>query len=593
MKLRAIEQIFRLAVVWTIPLCASPAFGQYYDSRANDSNVAGPNRLPLNQLPPIVSSEQAQQQKSMLQPQTPKGLFIPQGVGNLPPIVSPATQQQPFIVSPNQSAPASQPPGVPLGEQPQPTQRYLPPLPPQNATSSTLPVYSRGGVPLYNDRPASTRDAGTMFDPNASPFESQVQQSPFTNSAGTRSMPPIVTSPRPSNLPPVQDYNSSLSPGELSQAPIESEISNSVVESAPIEPASVAPVAPVQSGPGANDYFNQPVESAAANDYGNYGCSSCGPGGCYDPATVQSQMGCCGSVVNAGYYLFADGLFWTREDGEVQLSNFFGVNDFNFVAGGRVTLGYRDNATSGRELTYLGTGDLDESITRSNVAGSLSTLFQAAGGIGFAQISGFFNAVSQTQSKESQIHSIELNRVRWGWDVVKSIAGLRYIYFDDAYSFFSSNSIGTNGLFVMDSVNNLFGGQLGWELFYDVGYRASASLTTKFGGYINAANVDTNLFNGGIQILAQEEDDSAFASSIDVGLLTHYQLNPRARFRLGYDLLFLWGAFTVQNNIPRTTFANGVITGTPTITPNTGTNLNTNNEAVFFHGVSFGFEVFR
>ena len=134
----------------------------------------------------------------------------------------------------------------------------------------------------------------------------------------------------------------------------------------------------------------------------------------------------------------------------------------------------------------------------------------------------------------------------------------------------------------------MFGVHGGFELFYDVGYRSSASFSSKFGAYVNSANVDTNLFNFGSQLLSQEEDDAAIASTIELNVMSHFQLSPRSRFRLGYDLFLGWGMFTVSNNIPRTTDF-----GTVQLSPQTGTDLNTNNEPVVFHGPSFGFEVFR
>ena len=116
--------------------------------------------------------------------------------------------------------------------------------------------------------------------------------------------------------------------------------------------------------------------------------------------------------------LFADALFWTRADGDVQLSTFFGLNDFNFVGGARVTLGYRENATQGRELTYFGTGQLDESETLTS-AGGLQPIFGTVGGLSVP--TGFLNANLHTQTKESQLHSLEYNRIKWGWDLLKNI----------------------------------------------------------------------------------------------------------------------------------------------------------------------------
>ena len=563
----AVEKICGYLLIGAISISVSSANGQYQERQYPGAPSADQSRLPLNQLPPIVSSDQAKSASSMLQPV--KGLYIPPDVGNLPPIVSPGQQKQqsvPFVYPQNSPAPVS------------------------NAKTSNggVPIYSGGQpFPITNTRPI-VRPLFQGSDTRNTP----VFQTP---GSGTRSLPPIVNAESKARSLPTQGFVDSLAPGDLPAVPdVELEEPGSVVESGVPAPRMATPTivdSSVAPGvPGTNNFFEQPTAPVGTDGGCGQACQSCGPSGCYDLSNVQAQNGCCGSVSNAGYYLFADALFWSRADGDVQLSNFFGLNDFEYVGGWRFTLGSRNDSTSGTEFTYFGTGDLDESRTVNNAGGNLNALFTVNGGLG---ASGFFNAVTQRQTKETQLQSMEYNRIKWGWDVLKSFVGVRYIYFDDSYSLFSTNGGGTNGLFVMDSVNNLFGVHGGWELFYDVGYRASASLTSKFGAYINSAKVDTNLFNGGVQFLGQEQEDSSIASTFELGLMTHYQLSPRSRFRLGYDLFLMWGAYTIENNAPRNTFARGFQTGAPTISPTTGTDLNTNNEPVLFHGVSFGFEVFR
>lgn len=600
----------------TLILNAADLHGQYYDGQT--SQQSGINKLPLNQLPPIVSSDQVGAGAAGKS----KGLFIPPNVGNLPPIVSPPQYKAPFVygqsnnnrtqpqATPSFSPPANNPSnGVGSG---------LPPIIQSNSAGQRsplpagtpsrpagLPTRSTAGVPIYPNSgssfppPVPQRPASSQLLPaKTSGFGLSTNQGSDSRNVPSIQAPtdlgnPFGTpsAPQARSVPFPPEFSNSLSPVDQPSIPsLELDNAGGSVVDSPIINNSIPATAatrgfPVpQNAPGTNNYFEQPAQAQHTPSNGvNTGCSSCGPGGCYDPAQVQSQNSCCGSVVNAGYYGFADALFWTRGDGDVQLSNSFGLTDFNFVGGYRFTLGYRENATRGRELTIFGTGELDESEFATSPAGNLNALFTST-----IAAAGFFNAVSQTQEKSSQLFSAEYNRINWGWDVLKTFAGIRYIYFDDSFSLFSTNGGGTNAFFAQDSVNNLFGVHGGGELFYDVGFRTSASLTAKFGGYVNAANVDTNVFNAGTQVLSQETDEGAIASTIEIGAMSHFQLSPQSRFRLGYDLFLLWGAFTVENNIPRDTF-----TGTPVLNAATGTNLNTNNEPVFLHGISFGFEVFR
>lgn len=543
-----VKKLLGWSLSLAISISVATANGQYYEDYQPGPPFDGSRRQPLHQLPPIVAAEQQVPGQSMLQPV--KQLY-------LPPIVS---TQQPQ---------SSDEPVNPVNE------------------PVTKGRYSAAGIPLYPDEQQAAQNQNYLSLPAGNP----VGQAGFLQGSGSRTLPPIIT-PDNTLAPslPIQDFSNSIAPGNMPAAQnVQSNAPVTVVESGPFS-------APGSTGaPGSNNFFTQPELANQNNgsfNIDNAGCTSCGPNGCYDLDTVHSQFGCCGSVVSAGYYLFAEGLIWTRGDGEVQLSNFFGLDQFDTDGGLRITLGYRQNATRGREFTYFGTTDITEERTFTSANNQLNATFVGVGGIGFQQTSSFFNAFSQTQRKSTQLQSLEYNRINWSWDLLKTILGVRYIYFDDSYSFFSSNNF-SNGLFVQDAVNNLFGVHGGMELFYDVGYRTSVSGTAKFAGLINAANVDTNLFNAGVQSLAQDVDDSSFAGTIELGFMSHIQLNPRARFRVGYDLFFLWGAFTVANNIPRDTFSNGNLVGTPVISPNTGTDLNTNNPAVFFNGLSLGFEVFR
>ena len=584
MNRQTIKLICSCLVIGVLSFSVSPAVGQYYE---NPGQQIG-NKRPLNQLPPIVSSDQVNS-SSELKPA--KSLFIPTETTDLPPIVTPDSKNKaPFVYQKStQTSNRVQTPG-PLVPQSLPPITQAPksnPLPPitQPKSSSGVPIYSTG-TPKSIIRQPSIPTPTRSFPTPARSFPTPARSFPMPgiqDGSGTRSVPPGAP----------QDLTGSLEPGNIPQLPdVEIDAPTVVEPNVTVPPTTQSRIpseSQIPTTPGTNDYFDQTAPSNGIDS----GCSSCGPGGCYDPAVVQQQNGCCGSVSNAGHYLFADALFWTRADGEIQLSSSFGLNDFNFVGGGRITLGRRDNSVSGRELTYFGTGDLDEIDSRTSATGGLQPLFTAGGGLNFTQITGFQNGTLHRQEKESQLHSLEYNRIKWGWDVLKALIGVRYIYFDDSYEFFSMSSSGTNGLFVQDSVNNLFGVHGGWELFYDVGYRTSASFQSKFGAYVNAANVDTNLFNGGVNHLSQEQDDSSIASTIELNFMSHFQISPRSRFRFGYDIFLGWGFYTVENNVPRNTFANGFQIGTPVITSATGTNLNTNNDTLFLHGPSIGFEIFR
>ena len=616
------------------------------------------DRQPLNQLPPIVTPDgklsnshlkrdlflppivQGSDSQSIASPNSQPLLKNP---GNLPPIVQGnSSKTQPKLLQPQPQLHHPAPPVMVNQKRDTPLPAVVGRSNPMANSQMTnvpfsIPKVSASGVPIYPEgkNPVSNIDfavkpeqgvgqVGFNGNPNnGNPnrvFQGSGTRNPIDAGNLANPFPPIVT---PDSLSPGIQEGAGRVPGTLTpqdpsfgreimrnpqmvapstvmESPLTPQTNQRSIAApeiaAPVDPDSMASpgiVSPTM--PGTNDYFsNPPQPTVSGGQVVESGCSSCGPGGCYDLNQVQSQFGCCGSVASAGYYGFFDGLVWTRGDGDIQFSNFFGLNNFSYEGGFRITLGYRQNATRGRELTYFGTGDIDDNEIRTSSINSLAPTFGISTTFGLGNVNGFTTAGRHEHSKSTSIHSLEYNRVNWGWDVLKSMIGIRYLYFDDNTRFFSTNGLtGQNGLLTMDSVNNLFGVQGGFEAFYDVGYRTSFSLTTKGGAYINSANMDTNLFNFGSQALSQDTDDASIASSIEIGVLSHFQLRPQARFRLGYDVMLLWGLFTIENNAPRDTFANGNQTGVAFLSPLTGTDLNTNNEVVVFHGLSFGFEFYR
>ena len=314
------------------------------------------------------------------------------------------------------------------------------------------------------------------------------------------------------------------------------------------------------------------------------GCSSCGDtscsGGCGGGQGAPGfGGGCYGAVSCARNYFHAEALYYFYDDSSISGANSGGLGDHDGEFGWRATFGRRFDCTAGDELVYWGTAGWENSRRILDPGFRLSANWGIGAPFLPSQVSSFFNAAEQIESRESDLHSLEYNRVRWGWDVVKTHWGIRAIYFDDDYSLFSNDGIST-GTFSLDASNFMIGPQIGGELFYDVGYRTSYSFLAKAGGYINFTELETSLVNGGVNILNRDDNDANLSGSVDLGLFAHYQLSPSARFRVGYNLHWLFGTATTTENFPAV------------INANTGGSVLDEDE-VLFHGVSFGLEIFR
>ena len=211
------------------------------------------------------------------------------------------------------------------------------------------------------------------------------------------------------------------------------------------EPAGQQPLAYGSPAVGGCSTCGTSSGSCGCNGAGGCGgngvsaCSSCGENGCFNEAEVENMFNTSGSNAYARRYVIAEALYLDRDDGSIFNSNRGSLTDFDFGGGARITVGRRDDSTSGREFQYSGTEALSQTITSTSDDGSIQSLFVPGNGLGFTDTAAFFNATEQEQSKESYFHSLEFNKVKWGWDVIKSYVGLRYIYFDDEYTLFSQN----------------------------------------------------------------------------------------------------------------------------------------------------------
>ena len=412
----------------------------------------------------------------------------------------------------------------------------------------------------------------------------------LTQGSGSRGIAPAIQIPSPSSV--------------LSNGPSAPVISGSLVtqDSMP----SVLNNQPIASP----NYFDSPQFSNNVQlpSVVSSGCVQCGgaEGGCPsceqngqaglagNPNVNQNQVNCdygtYGSVSAARRYAHLEFLYLTREDGDLNLSNFNPLGEFDFNASYRFTIGQRPDRTQGRELTYFGTSGIENAQTTNNADNRLNALFTPVGGIIPSDLSAFTNAFQQTQFKRTNIQSVELNKVRWGWDVLKSFVGFRYIHLSDRFELestaFRQDAFGNflpdteEGRFRLDTLNNLVGGHLGAELFYDIGYRFSISGVSKYGVYANINSVDNFFENDGTVLLDTENEDATISTTYEIDLLAHYQIRQTARLRLGYKAIFLGNLATAADNV------------SPFVNPLSGFDTSDNDDA-FIHGVSFGLEIYR
>lgn len=311
------------------------------------------------------------------------------------------------------------------------------------------------------------------------------------------------------------------------------------------------------------------------------GCTSCGPGGCFDACEVDKRFAACGFISRARRYAILDALYLTRSNGEVRGINLSPINDFDYGFGARVTSGRRSDAANGREWSYFGTFDIEEGGTVTDGPGRINRTFIPDGTfLTAASVSPFSNVNVASERLETAVHSFELNRVRWGWDVVKVLFGARYVYLEDDYDLRTANIFAETGTLSVDAKNHLIGPQVGLEMFYDVGFRWSLSGFGKFGLMLNAYDADVNATANGFGLTSSGTNEADLSYLVDLGITAHYQLTNRARFRVGYNAFYLGDVTTASEAFPRV------------LSPFSSSSLDADDDALFT-GLSLGLEFYR
>jgi len=179
------------------------------------------------------------------------------------------------------------------------------------------------------------------------------------------------------------------------------------------------------------------------------------------------------------------------------------------------------------------------------------------------------------------IQSAELNwRMRECRCPITWLAGFRWVEWDQQLHIdqTASGSAATS-LFRTDTINNLYGGQLGMDLGLWTGATFNVNGIGKAGAFLNHAAQASRHQNslGAVQAARAEADGMAFFG--ELGVNGSLQLTPWLAWRLGYSLFWLSGVAVPANQLSVTNLA----TSPPTARLDA-------NGSVLLHGVTTGLE---
>lgn len=264
--------------------------------------------------------------------------------------------------------------------------------------------------------------------------------------------------------------------------------------------------------------------------------------------------------------------------------------DYPLDAGGQFLLGHRFTEHLSLEATYLGsfewnTGDAVRSNNAITVGGLTGTGILSSPFTGFgnpAVIGLDFNNFVNAETR-ANLESFELmfryrpDNVPYGPFDVSALYGLRYIHVDEDLHYHSESGFPAGGSINDVNVatdNDLIGAQLGLTMHFLILPRFWFDWDIRGGLYNNHArqrtiyqNIDSTAALTSFANVGGRDDTSG---TLDIKVISNYQLLQRLTLRFGYQATFLTSAATAVSNFPTNLdivrFGPGQIDTTDTVT---------------------------
>lgn len=291
-----------------------------------------------------------------------------------------------------------------------------------------------------------------------------------------------------------------------------------------------------------------------------------------EAAGVNHSYSSCPGGCPSSWYFRAEALYLDRKSDRNTLSNDFSLGEFGYELGSRITLGRRLDCLEAWELTYVGPFEYS---TQGAASGVLLSTSLVANGV---NLSAFNGAVFHHQSRNSQLNSFEVMKKYWGWDILATSIGIRYLNVANDFHFTSIDPAPGSevGLLNLDLDNHIVGPQIGLDLLYPHN-RWTFGSRLKGGIYGNYAQGRLQVLNAGAVQVDNDVNRGQFSLLGEFGVSASYRVTPRVSLRVGYEAWLLYGVGDTTDQI------------LSPLSPTTLRTIHSDGDA-FFHGGSVGVE---
>ncbi len=187
---------------------------------------------------------------------------------------------------------------------------------------------------------------------------------------------------------------------------------------------------------------------------------------------------------------------------------------------------------------------------------------------------------ASAQTFRAEYWSVEASKTLVGWDIAKLLYGLRYIDYDERFSYVSQNAT-QNGSLRSSVDNRMLGVQLGLDLLYPISKHAYTDFRGRLGGFVNFAESDVRFVNNGavVSLVSNFDDKNNLAGVIDLGGGLRYQLGQMLSVRAGVELWYMTHVASANDQLSYV------------VSPTTTGRSLRNKSEVLFTGISLGAEL--
>ncbi|MCH1440831.1 MAG: hypothetical protein L7W43_14305 [Rubripirellula sp.] len=288
------------------------------------------------------------------------------------------------------------------------------------------------------------------------------------------------------------------------------------------------------------------------------GCQSCQTHGCRGNCRggrgAAYPLGNLCAPCEPFWYASIETLFMQRQDGNYSASPSFEMNGYDFEGIPRLTIGCVPDCINGCELSFTGVAEWKQSGAASNPGGGIGTFLTTASPFGPDDISAFSNSTDQSQSLEARYWSVEANKTMVGYDVARCLCGIRYIDYQELYSYAAEDANTEGGItptvlgsLTSETKNHLIGGQVGIDLLYPICRRGYTDFRARAGVFANFADMNFDFRNNLDTTLFADDDTITVSGLVELAGGLRFQVTKCISIRAGGELWWLSGVATATD----------------------------------------------